>query len=190
LVIDLGIDIIPSLALSREPPENEKLQHISELRHKNLFDLSSFYQSLYLGAIIAILSLIGCVSVWMEGGWTMGDSMLNTDPYYIKGTTMMFVGIIIGQVGNLLSQRFQTKSLFQKPFYSNPTIWWSIIIQMSITCSIVYLSFLQSIFSTNALDFIDWLWLLLIPIIVVGCEECRKCYIRSNKKIKQIDKYN
>ncbi len=53
LAIDLAIDVIPSLALSREPPEAGIMQEPPRSIKERLFTRRVFARSLYIGVIIA-----------------------------------------------------------------------------------------------------------------------------------------
>ena len=61
LAIDLGIDVIPSLALSREPPEPGIMQERPRGIKERLFSGKVFMRSLYIGIIISTGAMIGCL---------------------------------------------------------------------------------------------------------------------------------
>ena len=82
LAIDLAIDVIPSLALSREPPEAGIMQEPPRSIKERLFTRKVFARSLYIGVIIAIGAMIGCLSAWMAGGWHFGMP----DPWQLHST--------------------------------------------------------------------------------------------------------
>src|SRR4030042_848948 len=85
LAIDLAIDVIPSLALSREPPEKGIMEEPPRSLKERLFTGKVFGRSLYIGAIIAVGAMIGCLGAWTAGGWQFGQSLATDSPVYIKG---------------------------------------------------------------------------------------------------------
>jgi len=188
LAIDLFIDIIPSLALSREPPEPGIMQEMPRNIKKPLFDSGVFLHSFYIGLIISIGALIGCISIWIAHGWYFG--MPSTDPAwtgflnygYIKGTTITFAGIVIAQIGNLLSRRTNRISIFNASFLKNRLIFWAILSQIAILCLLIYVPLLQPAFGTTALNFQDWAYLITLPLIIIGAEEIRKLLARHYRK--------
>ncbi len=95
LAIDLGIDAIPSLALSREPVEAGIMQEPPRSVKERLFNRKVFLRSLYIGLIVAAGAMYGCLSAWSAGGWHLGMSLDPNDPVYLKGTTMTFAGIVV-----------------------------------------------------------------------------------------------
>jgi len=187
LAIDLGIDVIPSLALSREPPEPDIMQEPPRSIRERLFDAKTFLRSLYIGAIIATCAIIGCVTVWSAGGWHLGlqlpnDSPFYTDGTYAKGTTMTFAGIVIAQVGNVLASRTSKASIFKTSIRTNKWIWLGIASQISIISILVYVPLMQRFFGTTALGLFEWAFLALIALTVVFAEEIRKWFARRMTK--------
>jgi Ca2+-transporting ATPase len=183
LAIDLAIDVIPSLALSREPPEAGIMEEPPRSIKERLFTARVFGRSLYIGVIIAVGAMIGCLSVWMAGGWHYGmalttDSSFFTSGVYSKGVTMTFAGIVVAQAGNVLACRTSRQSIFRTSIKTNKWIIAGIISQLSILAFLVYVPILQQFFGTSALGLTDWAFLISLALIVVFAEEIRKFLIR------------
>lgn len=183
LAIDLGIDIIPSLALSREPPEPGIMQQPPRSVRERLFSKGVILRSLYIGLIIAAGAVFGCLYTWWFGGWYLGSQLDPTSTLYIKGTTMTFAGIVVAQTGNLLAMRTSKVSLFKTSLRNNMWILVGIAYQLSVLSLIVYVPFLQNIFGTTTLTLTDWAYLAIIPCVVILVSEVRKWFSRrlSNK---------
>ncbi len=178
LAIDLAIDVIPSLALSREPPEAGIMLEPPRSIKERLFTPKVFGRSLYIGIIIAIGAMIGCLNVWMAGGWHYGLTLAPNDPIYIKGVTMTFAGIVVAQAGNVLACRTSKQSIFKTSLAKNKWIIWGMIAQLSILAVIVYVPLLQGVFGTTGLGYMDWLYLLGLAVAVIVAEEARKLIVR------------
>ncbi len=196
LVIDLAIDVIPSLALSREPPEIGIMQEPPRSLKERLFTRKIFGRSLYIGVIIAIGALVGCFSTWIAGGWHFGmaltpESTFYTSGTYIKGVTMTFAGIVVAQIGNVLACRTSKQSIFRTSLAKNKWIMWGIIAQFSILAVLVYVPLMQNIFGTTALGITDWIYLISLALIVVFAEEIRKFLTRRfGKKTEDLSKHD
>ena len=178
LAIDLGIDVIPSLALSREPPEPGIMQEEPRGIKERLFNAQVFLRSLYIGAIIATGAMIGCLMAWQAGGWHLGMQQVPDEIAYAKGTTMTFAGIVVAQVGNVLASRTNKASIFKTSVKSNKWIWLGIASQITIISALVYIPILQRFFGTTGLGPYDWAFLALLAGTVILAEEVRKLVTR------------
>jgi len=182
LVIDLAIDVIPSLALSREPPEAGIMQEPPRSLKERLFTAQVFLRSFYIGVIIAVGAMVGCLSAWMAGGWHFGMALPADSPVYIKGVTLTFAGIVVAQVGNVLACRTSKVSIFKTKLSTNKWIILGIVAQLSILSFLIYVPFMQSFFGTTALGIEDWTFLASLALIVVFAEEIRKFFSRRWRK--------
>jgi Ca2+-transporting ATPase len=178
LAIDLAIDVIPSLALSREPPESGIMREPPRSIKERLFTSNVLLRSFYIGVIIAVGAMVGCVSAWMAGGWQLGMALSVDSPVYIKGVTMTFAGIVVAQVGNVIVCRTSKTSVFKMKLSTNKWIVLGVIAQLSILSFLVYVPFMQSFFGTTALGIWDWAFLASLALIVVFAEEFRKLLTR------------
>jgi len=191
LAIDLAIDVIPSLALSREPPEAGIMQEPPRSIKERLFTRRVFGRSLYIGIIIAIGAMIGCISAWTAGGWQFGQSLASNSPVYIKGVTMTFAGIVVAQAGNVLACRTSKQSIFKTSLKTNKWIIAGIVSQISILAVLLYVPVLQHVFGTTALGVTDWIYLISLALIVVFAEEIRKFLSRRfGKKAEDLSKHD
>ncbi len=178
LAIDLAIDVIPSLALSREPPEAGIMQDPPRSIKERLFTSKVFLRSLYIGIIIAVGAMIGCLSAWMAGGWQFGMPLSSDNPVYIKGVTMTFAGIVVAQVGNVLACRTSKVSVFKTKLTTNKWIFLGIVAQLSILSFLIYVPLMQQFFGTTPLGVRDWAFLASFALAVVFAEEIRKFLAR------------
>ena len=182
LAIDLGIDVIPSLALSREPTETGIMEEPPRSIKERLFNKKVFLRSFYIGLIIAAGAMVGCLSVWSAGGWHLGMSLRADDVVYVKGTTMTFAGIVVAQVGNVLACRTSRASVLKTSLKSNRWIWLGIASQLTILSAIIYIPPLQALFGTTAIGLTEWAFLALLACVVVLAEEIRKWFARRLAK--------
>jgi potassium/sodium efflux P-type ATPase len=178
LAIDLAIDVVPSLALSREPPEAGIMQEPPRSIRERLFTAQVFLRSLYIGVIIAFGAMYGCLASWTAGGWRLGMTLSSDNPVYIKGVTMTFAGIVVAQVGNVLACRTSKVSVFKTSLSTNKWIVLGIVGQLSILSFLVYVPLMQQFFGTTGLGAADWAFLAVLALVVVLAEETRKLIAR------------
>jgi Ca2+-transporting ATPase len=182
LAIDLAIDVIPSLALSREPPETGIMQEPPRSIKERLFTSKVFLRSFYIGVIIAVGAMLGCLSAWMAGGWQLGMPLPSGSLVYVKGVTMTFAGIVMAQVGNVVACRTSKISIFKTKLSTNKWILFGIVVQLSILSFLIYVPFMQSFFGTTALGIWDWAFLASLALVVIFAEEIRKFFTRRLAK--------
>jgi magnesium-transporting ATPase (P-type) len=187
LAIDLAIDVIPSLALSREPVEQGIMQEPPRSVKERIFSGGVFLRSLYVGLIISAGAMYGCLTAWSQGGWHLGMQgaalkSFTGSPAYSIGVTMTFAGIVVAQVGNVLACRTHKVSLFKTSPRSNRWIWLGILAQISILSALIYVPVLQPFFGTTAIGPVQWAFLVFLACIVILAEEIRKWFARRLSK--------
>ncbi len=201
LAIDLAIEVIPSLALSREPPEAGIMQEPPRSIKERLFTRRVLIRSVFIGVIIAVGAMIGCLNAWAAGGWQIGMPVpsdwqfgvkgITPNPLYLKGVTMMFAGIVVAQAGNVLACRTSKQSIFRTSLKTNKWIIAGIVSQISILAVLIYVPVMQHVFGTTALGFTDWIYLISLALIVVFAEEIRKFISRRfGKKAEDLSKHD
>lgn len=178
LAIDLGTDVLPSLALGIDPPEPGIMTRSPRRREERLFDIRLIGRSLFLGAFECIGSMAGCLLTWIAGGWRWGLSLALNDPIYKKGTTMTLAGIVATQIGNVFACRTTRNSVFKVGFFKNKWVFAGILGELCIIASIIYLPPLQTVFNTAPIGLSDWAFLLMFAPILFFSEEIRKFILR------------
>ena len=178
LLIDLVLDIPPSLALTLEPPEPGIMDRSPRKKENRLFNLKSLARSGYIGLIIGSFALLWCFYAWSQSGWSFGQSTMTDHVAYLKGTTMVIIGIMAGQLGMLIATRTNIKSTFAVGLRHNKWLLIAILIELLILFIVVYVPFFSPIFNTISLPPLDWVFLYSIVPVVILCEEIRKLFLR------------
>ena len=114
LAIDLGTEILPALALGREPAEPALMQRPPRERTENVIRRAMLMRAwLFLGLIEAALVLAGFAFVLLGAGWSFGDDVGVDSPLhddYLQATTMTFAGIVACQIGTAFAARTERAS--------------------------------------------------------------------------------
>ena len=182
LVIDLALDVFPSLALIMEPPEPEVMEKPPRRLGSRLIDAPILLRALYVGIIVAIGSLAWAFHTWMTAGWSFGQATVSDPLVYAKGTTIVMAGIIAGQLGNFFSARTSSQSAFRLNPLRNRWLFAGILAQVAILAAMVYAPFLQPLFRTASLSLTDWIILYSLAPMVLLIEEMRKVITKSLAK--------
>jgi calcium-translocating P-type ATPase len=182
LAIDLGTEILPALALGREPAEPGLMERPPRPPTEGVIRASLLYRAwIFLGLIEAGLVLGGFFFVLLRAGWHPGDdvssgSALHGD--YLRATTMTFAGIVACQIGTALAARTERSSLRSVGFFTNRLLLWGIASEIAFAAGLVYLPPFQGAFGTVPLRPVDLALLLPFPLVVWGADELRRFLLR------------
>jgi magnesium-transporting ATPase (P-type) len=189
LIVDLGTDVLPALALGSERAEAGIMQLPPRAKGKPLLDRALLLRAYcFLGVIEAALGMLGFFWVWSSHGYNLAalqaisPSILahTANPtilaIYAQATTMTLAIIVACQDGNVFACRSEQTSIFRLGFLSNPWIWLGIATEWMLIIAITNIPVLQQVFSTSPLNFGQGLLLLGCPIVLLGAEELRKTF--------------
>ncbi len=183
LAIDLGTEILPALALGREPAEPGLMERPPRPRAAGVISRSLLFRAwVFLGLIEAALVMAGFFFVLLRAGWSSGDDVssgqsLHAD--YLRATAMTFAGIVVCQIGTAFAARTEHASLRSVGVRTNPLLLWGIAFELVFAAAIIYVPLLQDVFHTAALGVPELLFLAPFPFIVWGADELRRALVRS-----------
>lgn len=183
LSIDLGTDIIPSMALGQEPPDPETMNQPPRLREQGLLTLPLIMHSyLFLGLLEGIWSLGLFFYVLTSGGWRFGEALATTDPLYQSAMGITLSTILLMQIGNLLGRRFARRSGLDGGIFKNRLMILGIVIQVVFSWATLYFPPLQKILNTGPVSltiyFLAWFGIILI----FGSDYLRKRYLENKER--------
>ncbi len=184
LAFDVGTETLPSLALGRDPPEPGIMERPPRPRSEGVIRRSMLIRAwLFLGTIVAALSLGGFFYVLTQAGWRWGEPTGIGYPLhhaYLQATTMTFLGMIFGQIGTAFAVRTQRASLRSVGVFSNRYLLFAIAGELAIAALFVYAPPFQALLNTAPPPPRDLLLLLPFPFIVWGADELRRYLIRHH----------
>jgi calcium-translocating P-type ATPase len=182
LAFDVGSETLPSLALGRDPIEPGIMHRPPRPRSEGVIQAPMLVRAwLFLGVMVAALSLSGFFWVLTEAGWHSGDPTGAGHPLhhaYLQATTMTFLGMIFGQIGTAFAVRTRRASLRSIGVFSNRYLLGAIVAELALAAVFVYAPPLQSLLGTAALPVRDLAFMLPYPFIVWGADELRRWIVR------------
>ncbi len=171
-----------TLALGRDPAEPGIMRRPPRKRSEGVIRPPMLVRAwLFLGLMVACLSVAGFFYVLTQAGWHPGDPTAAGTPFhhaYQQATTMTFLGMISGQIGTAFAVRTQRASLWSVGVFSNRYLLLAIAAELAVAAVLVYAPPLQSLLGTAALPGRYLLLLLPYPLIVWGADELRKYILR------------
>ncbi len=184
LAFDVGTETFPSLALGREPAEPGIMQRPPRPPSEGVIRKPMLLRAwLFLGVLVAGLSLGGFFYVLGEAGWQAGDPVGAGHPLhhaYLLATTMTFAGMIAGQIGTAFAVRTDRASLWEIGVFSNPFLLLGIAAELALAAVFIYAPPMQSLLGTAALPARYLALLLAYPVIVWSADELRRWLLRAH----------
>ncbi len=186
LSIDLGTDIIPSMALGQEPPDSETMERPPRDQHQGLLTPKLICHSyLFLGLLEGLWSLGLFFYVLLAGGWHYGQELASHDPLYRSAMGIALSTILLMQIGNLLGRRFARRSGLDRGIFTNRLIVLGIIIQVLFSWATLYFPPLQKVLNTGPVPlsvyFLAWFGIVLI----FGVDYLRKKLLLNREHARQ-----
>ena len=183
LIIDLGSDVLPGLALGTEKPEADVMAHPPRARGERLMSRATLGRVAFIGAIQSVFAVTGFLTVLLSHGWQWGDAswMDPSSPYYLyyrEALTMTQAAIVMGQVANGFGCRTERESLFKVGVFTNRFLVLGELFAVGLMCAISYVPFLQRVFKTAPLTLADWAFLVGAMVTLFFAEEARKWFMR------------
>ncbi|MBI4215286.1 MAG: cation-transporting P-type ATPase, partial [Parcubacteria group bacterium] len=174
LLVNLGTDMFPAIALSLEPEEEELLLKPPRQPEEKILNPHFVAHFTINGVFIGLMALLGYINFLKNNGWFWGERLPFDDPLAVHGTTLAFALLVFMELANSLNAKSFQTSLFSGRVLSNRYLWGSIMISAVLVLLVVYTPYGQSLFGTSALGLADWGLILLFSLFVIGFEELRK----------------
>ncbi|MCB0060672.1 MAG: cation-translocating P-type ATPase [Caldilineaceae bacterium] len=169
LWINLVTDGVPGLALAVENAEHGIMERDPVPPNEGIFSRGLGIDILWVGALMGVVSL--------GVGWWAFLNGLDTATW----RTMVFTTLTIAQMGNALAIRATHDSLWEIGLFSNRLMVFAVITTFLLQLALIYVPFLQGIFSTVALTGTQLAISLLVSLTVLVAVEAVKWVRRRNE---------
>lgn len=182
LSIDLGTDMMPALGLGTELPEEGVMNKPPRSRKEALLNKQIAIKGFFwYGLLESFVAMFAYFYVNILNGWPRVP-LASSGLVYRQATTMTLAAIVFCQVGMVLNCRTEAQSVFKVGLFSNKTVVQGIIFEILLINAIIYVPFLQNVFQTVPIGIKDWLFLIILPPIILFIEEIRKAVYRRISK--------
>jgi calcium-translocating P-type ATPase len=179
LIIDLGTDMLPALALGAEEPEPEAMTCPPRQKGERILTAGVFLRSYPLmGLLEGLCGLAAYGATLKVGGWRPGQSLGPLDPLYLQATAACLCGIIVGQMMAVFMCRSETGSVFRKGIFENRLLLLGVVVEFMILLGINHLPPLQRMLGTAAIPVQAWLAMIPFVLGILLVEEARKALHR------------
>ncbi|MBD3328549.1 HAD-IC family P-type ATPase [Candidatus Peregrinibacteria bacterium] len=178
LIINLGTDILPALALGVDPSEPGIMEKPPRDPKSKIMNKSFVSRFVLIGVAIGFVVMGIYIFGLYEHGWTWGQELAEDDYIHVKGASMAFVSLIVIQMIQAFNARSNSHSIFKLGFFSNWYLIGAILSSLVMAVAMVEIPFFQKYLHTTSLSLIDWAIITASAIIILFVEEIRKVFIR------------
>lgn len=170
LWINLVTDGLPAMALAAEPAEKHLMQQPPRSPAESILAKGLGWHVLWVGFLIGAICL--GVQFW---------AMQNDNP---KWQTYVFTVLCFSQLAYVMAVRSDHISLFRHGIFTNRPLIGAVLITIGLQLGVIYIPFLNDIFSTQALRLTELGGCILASLLVFVAVEMEKL-VRSRMKGKQ-----
>ena len=163
LWINLVTDGAPALALSVEPAEKDIMKRKPRKVQERIVNFRR-------GIFILLIGLI------MMAGTLAAFEIANPELDLLYAQTVAFSALMMFQMFNVVNQRSEDKSVFSIGFFKNRWLLGAIVLSIGLQFAVVYIPFLNNLFSTVPLNLFDWVWIVGISASVLVFGEIVKFF--------------
>ncbi len=166
LWMNLVTDGLPALALGVEPAEEDVMQRPPHPPSESIFAGGMGRHIIVIGLLMGLLSL--------GMGWRYWSAGIHS------WQTMIFTTLTFSQMAHVLAIRSERQSLFHQGIFSNLPLLGAVIMTFGLQLALIYVPWLQSVFSTVALSPGELLLTGCLSSIIFICVEAEK-WVRRHK---------
>jgi P-type Ca2+ transporter type 2C len=178
LLVNLGTDLLPSLALGIDAANPEEMQQAPRNPKLRILRKKFVIHFLWMGGVIGILVLGGYIGVLLNNGWSFGEILSPESPLHIRAASFAFATLVIIQLFNAFNFRSKTLSAFSPQIQKNNFLWIAVAISLLLVFVVVETPLAQKIFATAHLSSFEWLAVITISASILFFEEMRKIFSR------------
>lgn len=187
LIVDLGTDILPALALGGERPDEQVMKCPPLNRKDRLLDLPLLQRAYgFLGLIEALFAMLSFMLVWWLHGYSLHD-LQNLTPgilagtanpevlnVYAQSTGACLAGIILCQVGNLFACRSDSIPVVQQARSIQTLIWIGILTELLLLAAIMAVPMMRDLFQLAPPTLPIWIFMAMFPFFMVAADTVYK----------------
>jgi Ca2+-transporting ATPase len=170
LWMNLITDGLPALALGVEPAEENVMRRPPYSSTESIFGRGALQFIIAMGIVMSLIAIGVGYASW-RAGWESWQ-------------TLLFTTLIFSQLALALSVRSEENSLFKIGLFSNRSMVWAIVGTMVLQLAVIYVPFLQRIFNTQSLT---WLELLIaggFAALAWVIVEVQKAFLRRRERMQ------
>lgn len=215
LWVNLVTDGLPATALSFNPPDHDIMRRPPRKRDEPLISGWLFFRYLVIGTYVGLATVAGYawwfmynaegpqISFWQLSHFhrcsadfsDIGCAMFADDRAKAASTVSLSILVVI-EMFNAINALSSSESLLTLPLWKNMILVYAITLSMALHFALLYIPFLQTLFSILPLNWNEWQAVLVLSAPVVLIDEVLKFFERlffveaPNNKVTKAKKQN
>jgi Ca2+-transporting ATPase len=165
LWMNLITDGLPALALGINPAEPNIMERKTSKRRERILSKKGLWQIIWQGLILTL----GALFIYFIGPQLFNTHSLqhDTDVFH----TCVFTTLVLAQLLHSFNFRFESKGIFRKGIFANRSLNIAVAGSVLLQVALIYVPFLQKIFSTTSLNINHWIMVLVsaaVPVLIIN----------------------
>ncbi|MBI5754965.1 cation-transporting P-type ATPase, partial [Candidatus Peregrinibacteria bacterium] len=177
LVVNLGTDVLPAIALSLEPSEKDVMATPPRRPTDHILKKNTIIRSMVNGFAMGSVEFAIFFITLSKESWTWGAIVPQDSGVYIKASTMAFALLLFIQMINALNCRSEKNSIFKIGFFTNKHLLGAITLSILTLIIFIEVPFLQKLIHTTHLSVYEWLTVVIASFSILIIEEVRKRFV-------------
>ncbi len=177
LAVDLLGEIGPLTLLTFDPPDRDVMTKPPRKPGEHILNIFSGMEITLLGTLIGGLAFLNFFLFMNREGITLTVDSVATINYF-KATALSYSTIVFCQFFNILQRRSEHISLFNRNFFTNKILLFSIVISIGLVALAIYAPYISDFLSFGPITLTDWLFVLGAAAVFLGAFEVLKFFKR------------
>ncbi|MCD4690342.1 cation-transporting P-type ATPase [bacterium] len=178
LAIDLLAEILPLTSLTFDPPSEEIMTAPPRDLGDHILNKRTTPEIVFLAILMGTLAFANyALFMWRENITFAVDT--GRTALYMRATTVSYLTIGYCQFANILSRRYELKTIFSRTFWTNRVVLWSIVASIGLTAAAVYGPFISDFLSFRGPTLADWLYVFGAAGVYLLAFEVMKMWKRA-----------
>ncbi len=175
LLVDLGTDILPGLALGVDQTERGMMEKPPRPSGERMVTRGLLLRALgYLGVWAAALSLAGYFYFQRDATGSLFGPFVDEGALYRQATTVTLAGIVACQVANAFACRSERDSVLRTGFLGNRALLWAVAAEVALLAALIGVPPLRGVFDLEPIDPEYWPVIAAFTPLFLLAEEARK----------------
>jgi len=177
LAVDLLGELMPLTFLIFDPPDKDVMTRPPRKPEEHMLNIFAGMEIIFFGILVGGLAFLNFFLFMGREGIILTVNSVDTMDYF-KATTLSYATIVFCQFFNILQRRSEYRSLFNRNFFTNRILLFSIPVSIGLVSLAIYGPYISDFLSFGPITSIDWLFVLGAAVFYLLVFEAFKFFKR------------